>query len=137
MTHERMQLVRHWMERASEALDEAQLMAESQHWNACVNRLHYACFYAVTALLLKRGFSASKHTAVRSLFNRHVVKANLVSREQADLYNDLFDNRRESDYVAFAQFDERQIYAWLPRTRELIGRIEELVASQRGQTATD
>jgi uncharacterized protein len=86
MTHERMQLVRHWMERASEALEEAQLMAESQHWNACVNRPYYACFYAVTALLLKRRFSASKHTAVRSLFNRHVVKANLVSREQADLY---------------------------------------------------
>jgi hypothetical protein len=66
------------------------------------------------------GIGWSEH---RRRWKKHVAKANLVSREQAELYNDLFDNRRESDYVAFVQFDKRQIGAWLPQTRELIGRI--------------
>ena len=45
------QLIRYRIQRAFETLDEARLMAESDHWNGCVNRLYYACFYAVNALL--------------------------------------------------------------------------------------
>jgi len=50
------------------------LLKEGEEWNPCVNRLYYACFYAVSALLIQQGLSSSKHTGVRSLFNRHYVK---------------------------------------------------------------
>jgi uncharacterized protein (UPF0332 family) len=66
-------------------------------WNPCVNRLYYACFYAVSALLLRHGFSSSKHTGVRSLFNRHFVKTGKISKALAQIYNDLFARRQESD----------------------------------------
>ena len=51
MSEERDTLIRYRMERARETLTEADLMAQSGHWNACVNRLYYACFYAVTAFV--------------------------------------------------------------------------------------
>jgi len=63
--------IRYRIRRAKETLVEAEAMAQIGHWNACVNRLYYACFYAVTALLLQRNLLSSKHTQVRSLLNRH------------------------------------------------------------------
>ena len=43
--------------KATEALRDAKLLAENESWNACVNRLYYACYYAVSALLLKNEVS--------------------------------------------------------------------------------
>jgi uncharacterized protein (UPF0332 family) len=48
----RKELVDYRMERAIETLSEAGLMATNAHYNAAVNRLYYACFYAAQALLI-------------------------------------------------------------------------------------
>lgn len=44
------------LSKAREALQDAKLLAENNSWNACVNRLYYSCYYAVSALLLKTIF---------------------------------------------------------------------------------
>jgi len=61
-----------------QTLEEAKLMFEARHINACVNRLYYACFYALSALLLIRNISTSKHSYVRSLLHRDYVKSGQV-----------------------------------------------------------
>jgi uncharacterized protein (UPF0332 family) len=55
----------YWIARAEETLKEAKILAEAAYWNACVNRLYYSCFYAITALLVRDGLSTSKHSGVR------------------------------------------------------------------------
>jgi hypothetical protein len=45
-------LVGYRLQRARETVEEARVLLETDHANACVNRLYYACFYAVSALLL-------------------------------------------------------------------------------------
>ena len=47
-------LVLYRLNRADESLDEALILLERGHVNTFVNRLYYACFYAVTALLLTK-----------------------------------------------------------------------------------
>ena len=42
MSAERDILMRYRLERAREILVEAELMAQTGHWNGCVNRLYYA-----------------------------------------------------------------------------------------------
>lgn len=39
-------LIQYRLARAEETLEEARLLAQRYHWNAAVNRLYYACFYA-------------------------------------------------------------------------------------------
>ena len=109
-------------------------MAEIGHWNACVNRLYYACFYAVSALLAHHGLSASKHTAVRSLFYRHFVRSGMVSRELADLYRDLFENRQEGDYADFVRFQDLEVRPWLIDAREFVACIEHVLAPPAAET---
>jgi uncharacterized protein len=49
MTPETRILVQYRLDRAREALAEAVLLLDSGHANTGVNRLYYACFYAVSA----------------------------------------------------------------------------------------
>jgi len=63
VTETQEEIIRYRLERAREALKEARLLADGGLWNASVNRLYYACFYAVSALLLGRNLSSTKHTA--------------------------------------------------------------------------
>jgi uncharacterized protein (UPF0332 family) len=89
------------LQRARQTLEDARILANAGRWNPCVNRLYYACFYAVSALLIQHSLSSSKHTGVRGLFNRHFVRTGKVSKELAQIYNDLFERRQESDYADF------------------------------------
>ncbi len=52
----RLGLIHYRIERSDEAIEEAAILAERCHYNAAVNRLYYACFYAVQALLLKTSY---------------------------------------------------------------------------------
>ena len=115
------------LERAQETLEDARILANSERWNACVNRLYYACFYAVSALLIKEGYSSFKHTGVRSLFNLHFVKTGVVPKELARIYNDLFERRQESDYTDFITFKESQVQPLIPQAEEFVERISILI----------
>lgn len=120
MTGTRRDLVRYRFSRAHEALEDAQVLARAGRWNACVNRLYYACFYAASAVLSERGFSSSKHSGIRSLFNHHLVKSGEISTQLAATYNDLFERRRESDYLDFGYFDEARVRPWLGRAEAFV-----------------
>lgn len=106
MTESIRHVVRDRLRKAKETLEDARILANAGRWNGCVNRLYYACFYGVSALLVQRGLSSAKHTGVRSLFNRHFVKTGEVPKKLAQTYNDLFERRQESDYMDLVRFDE-------------------------------
>ena len=127
MNEETKALVRHRLRCSEESLEEARVMAKTSHWRGCVNRLYYSCFYAVLALLMTRGLSSSKHTGVRSLFNRHFVKPGTVSKNAGALYNTLFDKRQEGDYSDFVEFEQEQVGQWVLQTTEFVANLTDLV----------
>ena len=49
---ERSEYARNRIETAHKTIDAAKLLAENGFWNSSVNRLYYALFYAVNALLV-------------------------------------------------------------------------------------
>jgi len=130
MTEPNKDLITYRLRRAREALEEARLMADHGHANACVNRLYYACFYAVNALLESRGLSSARHSGVRSLFGQHFVKTGLAPTELAVLYNDLFEYRHESDYEDFFCLDSDLLPPWLDQVEQFIDFVAALLTVQ-------
>lgn len=128
MSESRDDLIAYRLERARETLKDARILADVGSWNSCVNRLYYACFYAVSALLLQRGLQSTKHSGIRSLFNLHFVKTGLISKRLGETYNDLFEYRQEGDYADLARFQEDQVRPWLAKAEEFVARIEALCA---------
>ena len=131
MTEPTKEVVLYRLQRAKETLEDARILANTDRWNACVNRLYYACFYAVSALLVHHGLSSSKHSGVRSLFNRNYVKTGKVPKELAQIYNDLFERRQESDYVDFVRFEESQVRLWISHAERFVEQISSIVTGDK------
>ena len=125
---ERQTLVSYRLARARQTLEEAKLLLDAGHANACVNRLYYACFYAVSALLLTRNISTSKHTHIRASLHRDYVKSGHVSKAMGDHYNLLFDSRQKGDYEDLVVFRTEDIRLWLEPTKSFIDHIAGLIA---------
>ncbi len=128
MTKEERALIEYRMERARETLGEARIMFDAGRINTYVNRLYYACFYAVSALLLMRNFSTSKHGYLRSLMHREFVKTGLIPKDLSRHFDVLFDSRLEGDYADFIRFKAEDVACWLEQTQAFIKHIEELIS---------
>ncbi|MBM4029588.1 MAG: HEPN domain-containing protein [Planctomycetes bacterium] len=120
MMPEEQALVQYRLERAHEALAEAKLLFEAGHLHTYVNRLYYACFYAMSALLLTRGLSASKHTQVRALLHREFIRPGTIPLKYGQIFDLLFNNRQKGDYSDLVEFRAEQIKDWLPQAREFV-----------------
>ncbi len=120
-------VIQYRLARAHETLDEARLMADAGHWNTCVNRLYYACFYAASALPLHKGLASAKHSGVRAFLNQHFVKTGIIEQSLGALYNELFDSRHEGDYRDLVSFDSEWVRPLLPRAREFVEVVGALV----------
>ena len=103
------ELIKYRVARANETFEEARLLAEAGYWNAAANRLYYACFYLVNALLISRKLSYSSHNGVKTEFNRVFVKSGLVSMESGKCYARVFNLRQEGDYIDFKRFEKQDI----------------------------
>ena len=122
-------LITYRLKRAEETLEEARVMQSIGHWNTCANRLYYAAFYVVSALLVKNEYRASKHSGVKALFNQHFVKTGIVSKENGRLYNQLFDLRQEGDYIDFVFLNRETIEPLVSVTESFIKTISLLLSS--------
>lgn len=69
------------------------------------------------------------NTQMRSLFNRHYVKTGKVAKEMAQIYNDLFERRQESDYLDFIRFEESEVCPWISKAEAFIKHIETIINS--------
>ena len=124
---ERKIIVEYWKQKARECLEDAKLLLENKRLHSAVNRIYYALFYQVSALLLAKGFSFSKHSGVLAAFNREFVKTGKIDKELGRFYNRMFEHRKAGDYGEFVEFEERDVKEWLEKAKEFIGAVEKLI----------
>jgi uncharacterized protein (UPF0332 family) len=74
----REEYVNYRFHRAEESYEEALILAKEERWNAVINRLYYACFYAVIALLIKNNISNQTHDGARTQFGLIFVKNGII-----------------------------------------------------------
>jgi len=120
-------LIQYRVNRAFETLREAETMIENQFWNAAVNRIYYACFYAVSGLLLKKGVDSSTHKGLRQMFGLHFVQTGIVSKEYGKFFSDLFDRRHTGDYDDFITFDKETVLNLFSTGSEFVKEITDLI----------
>ena len=130
MKKETRTLITYRLERARESLEEADILLERGYGNTFVNRLYYACLYAVSALLLAKGLSSAKHSGVRSLFHQNFVKPGLVDVELGQLYDKLFDNRQKGDYADLVRFDPNEVSDWYDEAQKFVDKVEDIVKKE-------
>ena len=99
-------LVEYRLERAYATMQEAAVMTEKEFYNAAVNRLYYACYYATEALLLKHKIEAKSHAGVKAMLGLHFVSKGLVPVSIGKILSTLYEKRQSGDYDDFIYCDK-------------------------------
>ena len=99
-------LVEYRLERAYNTMKEAALLTEKEYYNAAVNRLYYACYYATEALLLKHRIEAKSHAGVKAMLGLHFVSKGLIPVPVGKILSTLYEKRQSGDYDDFIYCDK-------------------------------
>jgi len=91
-------IIRYRLQRAREALDDAEFNLSHGRLNVAANRIYYAMFYGTVALLTTKDLGSSSHSGVIALFNDNFVKTGLFPRELSRYLGQAFDMRINTDY---------------------------------------
>ncbi len=118
--------IKYRFERAWKTFEDAKSLADLKSWNSSMNRLYYACFYAILALFIKHKINSHTHSGVKTQLSLHFVKTGKLDKEFGMLYGDLFDLRQKGDYGDFFDFEEKHIITLIPKVKEFLIRIETL-----------
>ena len=67
-------MVGYWWAKAEESLASARREFDAGSFSFAMNRLYYAAFYGVSALLMEHDLSSKKHSGVRAAFHQQFIK---------------------------------------------------------------
>lgn len=106
MAHEeRNEYVKYRIESAYKTSGAAKVLAENGYWNSAINRLYYALFYAVNALLVLNKIRTKSHSATKSQFSLLFVKSEKFNKKYGRLLSELFDCRQNGNYENIFDYD--------------------------------
>lgn len=123
------ELVQYWLKKSQESLDAARDEMKAGRLSFSVNRIYYACFYAVSAVLLQERLRFKKHSGVRTAFHQNLVKPGMVSIEHGRFYDELFEARQRGDYIELVSFEKEQVENWLQHATQFVEAIKLLIKS--------
>lgn len=124
------ELIRFRQKKAKETLEDATILLNSGRLFSALNRIYYALFYEVSALLSTEDLSSRKHTGIRSLFNEYYVKTGKVPVKLGRFYSRMFDFRQKADYGDFAEFEKEKLKEWLDQTSMFIGEMDVIIENK-------
>lgn len=116
----RQDIVVYRMGKAHQLLHEVDILIENELWNSTINRMYYACFHAVSALLIKNGIEVKSHMGVRQAFGLHFVKAGKVPLEYGRIFSRIYDKRQSGDYDDFIDFTKDEVEKLYPQIKSFI-----------------
>lgn len=124
---ERQAIVIFRLQKAEATLEEAKGNMQMQYWAVVANRVYYAAYYAVSALLIYNGFDAQTHGGIIRLFGLHFISKGIISRESGRLYSKLFELRQTGDYDDVYMLSKEDVDNLIEPTQNLINEVRVLM----------
>jgi uncharacterized protein len=124
---EKAELVEYRWKSAKETLQEVKPLMNIKLWNTCVNRLYYACFYAVSALLAQNDILTKTHSGSLKMFSLHFLKSGIINEDTGVFYSKIFSMRQNADYEDFFDYEQEDVEALITPANELINEIEKIL----------
>jgi len=120
----RSEVIAFWLERSDEAVASALAELDAGRQSFAVNRAYYACFYALSAVLLADGRKYAKHSGVRAALHHHLIRSGRLDPSWGRIYDRAFENRQRGDYQELVVFEAAHV-------REICGQAREFVTQMR------
>ena len=121
------------LEKSEKMLNAANWLIEEKHWSLAANRLYYALFHAIKALLTSDAFPIGTHRGAGNLFYLHYVKTGIFTLEENKVYARLQQLRDDGDYNCVIDVDKEDVEDFIKPTRALIEKIKKYIAEKQAQ----
>ena len=120
---ERKAVVESRLEKANRAYEQAKGIVELKYWETIANRLYYAAYYAVSALIVAHGEQPQTHSGVIHLLGMHFIRTGILNADIGKLYHRLFTMRQTSDYDDTYGLTEEDVLPYIEPTSQLIEKV--------------
>ncbi|MBP5516014.1 MAG: HEPN domain-containing protein [Bacteroidales bacterium] len=128
---ERNALVAYRLEKANRTYKQAVDSVPLGYWEMTANRLYYSAYYAVSALLLNKGFTVQTHNGIIQMLGLHLIKPGLLDKSYGTLYGKLFSMRQTGDYGDTFELEEDDVLPLVEPTKNLINTISKLLKNNK------
>lgn len=125
MKEELLALIKYRLQEAEDSIKEAEvLLKEGMSMRAVMNRLYYAMFYSVLALLQEKEMGTSKHAGAISLFDREFIKNRTFDEELSKILHRAFELRQKGDYMEQSEVTKSDVDEILPKAKKFVDTVK-------------
>jgi uncharacterized protein (UPF0332 family) len=128
--NERDIIVTRELEKSHRVFSDVVFCANQGKWETAANRIYYALFHAVSALLVFDGYQVKSHRGILSMFGEHYVRTELFTKKDGALLSELVLMRDNADYNCFFEASEEKIKPFIEPTKQLIEKIAQYIAER-------
>lgn len=114
-------------EKALNTFAEMEVLRQAGLWNNIANRLYYAAFHAVSALLIYDHHNFGTHQGAVIMLHQYYVKPGILSKEDGTFYSQLQTMREKSDYNCTYNATEEDTLPRIEQTKQFIDRVLGLI----------
>ncbi len=118
------------LEKVEKTWAEMEVQVQNQLWGMAANRLYYALFHAVSALLISDHHEVGTHRGAVNKFSLFYVKEGIFTVAEGKLYSQLQKLREDGDYNCSIDVDQSDVEEKIEPTRQLIDKIKQRVSSR-------
>ena len=102
-------------------------MQSAEQWDGMANRLYYAVFHAVSALLIHDRHEVNTHKGSHVMFSQYYIKTGVFPRKYGELYRTIEKMREESDYNCVYDVNPDELKDRIGPAHNLIEKIAEII----------
>ena len=114
-------------EKALNTFAEMEILRQAGLWNNIANRLYYAAFHAVSALLINDHHNVGTHQGAVSTLHHFYVKTGILSKSDGAFYSQLQTLREKSDYNCTYNATEEDTAPRIAQTKQFIDKVFALI----------
>lgn len=127
---ERQVMVTLELEKSDKTWAQLDVQLKAHLWDMAANRLYYALFHAVSALLIHDRHEVGTHRGAVNKFSLYYVKQGLFTKEEGRLYSRLQSLREEGDYNCAFDAGQDEVEEKIEPTWQLIDKIKHYIANK-------
>ena len=124
---ERQILVSMEIEKAEQTFAESEVLKNAGLWSNLANRLYYALFHAVSAMLIHDHHEVGTHKGAVLRFQQYYVKTGVFTIEEGAFYSQMQSLREKADYNCYFNVVEADILPRIEPTHQFIEKIKHYI----------
>ena len=114
-------------EKALSTFAEMDVLRQAGLWNNIANRLYYAAFHAVSALLIHDHHNVGTHQGAVSMLHQYYVATGILTKQDGAFYSQLQTLREKSDYNCTYNATEEDTAPRIAKTKQSIDKVLSLI----------